>query len=414
MDTVRTVVTGMGVVSPLGCDLEQYWHAVLSGESGVGLLTRFDTDGITSKIAAEVKDFDPLAFVDKKDARRMDLSEQYAIGASQLAIDHSGLDLTAIDPNRAGVIIGSGIGGITTFEKQHQTLLESGPGRVSPFFIPMMIIDMCAGMVAMRFGFRGPNYGTVSACASSSHAVLDAFRAIQRGEADIMITGGAEATITPTSYAGFCSARALSTRNDEPHRASRPFDKDRDGFVIGEGSAILILESLESAKKRGATIYAEIIGGGMTCDAYHMTAPLPDGDGARMAMHNAIKDGGLTPDDIEYINSHGTATLLGDPAETKAIKAIFGERAYKIPVNSTKSMIGHLLGAAGAIELITAILSLGAGRLHPTVNLDNPDPECDLDYVAHTARDYNFDVFLSNSFGFGGHNVSILGRRYNG
>jgi len=414
MNTVRTVVTGMGIVSPLGSNLEKYWQALLSGESGVELLTRFDTDGIASKIAAEVKDFDPLDFVVKKEARRMDLSEQYAIGASQHAIDDSGLDVSGIDPCRAGVIIGSGIGGISTFEKQHQALLESGPGRVSPFFIPMMIIDMCAGMVAMRFGFRGPNYGTVSACASSSHAVLNAYRAIQHGDADIMITGGAEATVTPTSYAGFCSARALSTRNDEPHRASRPFDKDRDGFVIGEGAAMLILESLESAQKRGAKIYAEIIGGGMTCDAHHITAPRPDGDGARMAMLNALKDGGMTPDDVEYINSHGTATMLGDPAETKAIKAIFGERAYKIPINSTKSMIGHLLGAAGAIELITAILSLEAGKLHPTVNLDNPDPECDLDYVPHTARDHSFNVFLSNSFGFGGHNVSLLGRRFDG
>ncbi|UCD17572.1 MAG: beta-ketoacyl-ACP synthase II [Candidatus Zixiibacteriota bacterium] len=412
MESVRTVVTGLGIVSPLGCDLERYWQAVVSGKSGVGMITRFNTDGIASKIAAEVKDFDASQFIDKKEARRMDLSEQFAVVASQLAFDDSGLDLHNIDVNRAGVVIGSGIGGISTLEKQHKLLLDSGPGRVSPFFIPMMIIDMCAGMVAMRFGFRGPNYGTVSACASSSHAILDALRIIQRNEADIMITGGAEASITPISLAGFCSARALSTRNEEPERASRPFDRDRDGFVIGEGAAILVLESLESAKKRGAKIYAEITGGGMTCDAHHITAPLPDGDGARMAMLNAMRDGGVGPEDVQHINSHGTATLLGDPAETRAIKSIFGERAGKIPINSTKSLIGHLLGAAGAIELITAILSLQAGRLHPTINLENPDPECDLDYVSNEARDFNFDVFLSNSFGFGGHNVSILGRRF--
>ena len=344
----------------------------------------------------------------------MDLSEQYAVAASQMAIGDSGLDLESIDPFRAGVIIASGIGGIGTFEKQHEILLKSGPGRVSPFFIPMMIIDMCAGLVAMRFGFRGANYATVSACSSSSHALLDAFKIIQRGDADVMIAGGTEATITPTALAGFCSARALSTRNDEPKKSSRPFDKDRDGFVMGEGAGILILESLESAKARGARIYAEIIGAGMTCDAHHMTAPIPDGSGAKMAMVHAIKDAGLKPDDIQYINSHGTATGLGDPAETKAIKAVFGERAYKIPINSTKSMVGHLLGAGGAIELIASIMSLQDGILHPTINLDNPDPECDLDYVPHNARELEFDTFLSNSFGFGGHNVTLAGRRFNG
>ncbi len=273
---------------------------------------------------------------------------------------------------------------------------------------------MCAGLVAMRFGFRGANYATVSACSSSSHALLDAFKIIQRGDADVMIAGGTEATITPTALAGFCSARALSTRNDEPKKSSRPFDKDRDGFVMGEGAGILILESLESAKARGARIYAEIIGAGMTCDAHHMTAPIPDGSGAKMAMVHAIKDAGLKPDDIQYINSHGTATGLGDPAETKAIKAVFGERAYKIPINSTKSMVGHLLGAGGAIELIASIMSLQDGILHPTINLDNPDPECDLDYVPHNARELEFDTFLSNSFGFGGHNVTLAGRRFNG
>ncbi len=414
MEPIRAVVTGMGVVSPLGCNLDEYWQAVLDGKCGIGKITRFDVTEYPTKIAAEVKDFDEGKYLDKKEARRMDLSEQYAIAASQMAIDHSGLDLTRIDLDRAGVVIGSGIGGIGTFEKQHDILRDSGPGRVSPFFIPMMIIDMSAGMVSMRFNFRGPNYATVSACASSSHAIVDAYRIIQRGEADIMLTGGAESTITPTSLAGFCSARALSTRNDEPEKSSRPFDRDRDGFVMGEGSAIIVLESLESAKARGAKIYGEIIGAGMTSDAYHITAPLPDGSGARMAMTNAVRDAGLKPEDIGYINSHGTATTLGDIAETKAIKAVFGERAYQIPINSTKSMVGHLLGSAGAIEFVTSIQSLQAGKVHPTINLDNPDPECDLDYVPNKARDLKFDIFLSNSFGFGGHNVSIIGRRFNG
>jgi 3-oxoacyl-[acyl-carrier-protein] synthase II len=413
MKPVRAVVTGMGVVSPVGNNLEEYRKAIFEGKNGVGTITRFDATEYSSRIAAEIKDFDAAAYMDKKEIRRADLSEQFAIAASQMALDDSGLDLGKIDRTRAGVVIGSGIGGIATFENQHRTLLESGPGRVSPFFIPMMIIDMCAGLVAIRFGFQGPNYATVSACSSSSHALLDALKIIQRGDADIMITGGSESTITPTSVAGFCSARALSTRNDAPEKSSRPFDKDRDGFVIGEGSGIIVLESLEHAQARGARIYAEMIGAGMTCDAHHMTAPIPDGSGARMAMTNAIRDAGLQPENIDYINSHGTATLLGDPAETKAIKAVFGERAYKIPVNSTKSMIGHLLVAAGAAEFIAAILCLQAGKVHPTTNLDDPDPECDLDYVPHQARDYNFETFLSNSFGFGGHNVTLVGRKYN-
>jgi len=277
----------------------------------------------------------------------------------------------------------------------------------------MMIIDMCAGLVSIRFGFRGPNYGTVSACASSSHAILDAFKIIQRGDADIMIAGGSESTITATSMAGFCSAKAMSTRNDEPKRSSRPFDRDRDGFVMGEGSGIVILESLESAQARGAKIYAELVGAGMSCDAYHMTAPLPDGRGAMMAMKNALRDADMEPGEIGYINSHGTATILGDISETEAIKTIFGDQAYKIPVNSTKSMVGHLLGSAGAIEFITSILSMQAGKLHPTINLENPDPECDLDYVPNKFREHNFDAFLSNSFGFGGHNVTLVGRRFN-
>lgn len=414
MQGIRAVVTGMGVITPLGCDLEKFWQDLADGKSGIGKVTRFDVSDYSTRIAAEVKDFDGDRFFEKKELRRLDLVEQYAIAASQIAIDDSGLNPNSVDPYRAGVIIASGIGGIATFEKQHQILLTNGPGRVSPFFIPMMIIDMCAGLVAIRFQFKGPNFGVVSACSSSSHAILDAFRIIQRGEADVMITGGAESTITPTSLAGFCSARALSTRNDEPEKSSRPFDRDRDGFVMGEGAGIVILESLESARARGAKIYAEIIGAGMTCDAHHMTAPIPDGSGAMMSMSNAIRDADIKPENIGYINSHGTATQLGDPAETKAIKAVFGDHAGKVPINSTKSMVGHLLGAAGVIEFITSIMSLRADVVHPTINLDNPDPECDLDYVPHHSREVTFDTFISNSFGFGGHNVTLVGQRFNG
>jgi 3-oxoacyl-[acyl-carrier-protein] synthase II len=412
MNQIRTVITGMGIVTPLGNDLDTYFQNLINGESGVSEVTRFDVSDYPTKIAAEVREFDPSQYLDKKEARRMDLSEQYAIAASQKAIDDSRVNLDNIDKDRAGVVIGSGIGGITTFEKQHEILLKSGPSRVSPFFIPMMIIDMCAGLVSMRYDFRGPNYGTVSACASSSHAILDAFKIIQRGEADLIIAGGTESTITPTSMAGFCSAKAMSTYNVEPAKASRPFDAQRDGFVMGEGAGIVIMESLESARSRGAEIYCEVIGAGMTCDAHHITAPEPEGRGARMAMTNAIKDAGINPGDIDYINSHGTATPLGDIAESKAIKSVMGEKAYKIPVNSTKSEVGHLLGAAGAIEFITAVLSLKANKIHPTINLENPDPECDLDYVPNTARDLEFDTFLSNSFGFGGHNVTLVGRRF--
>lgn len=410
----RCVVTGVGAVTPLGNTIEATWQALLDGKSGVGPVTRFDVSDYTTKIAAEVKGFDPSGTIEKKEARRMDLAEQYAIVASDMAVKNAGLDPAALDLDRCGVVIGSGIGGITTFEQQHNTLRDSGPGRVSPFFIPMMIIDMCAGLVSMRFGFRGPNYATVSACASSAHAISDAYRIIQRGEADVMITGGAEATITPVSMAGFCQARAMSTRNDDPERASRPFDKGRDGFVMGEGSAILILENYDHAVKRGAHIYGEILGAGMTADAYHITAPHPDGIGAKRAMTVAIKDAGLTPDQIDYVNTHGTATDLGDIAETRAIKAVLGEHAYKVPCNSTKSMVGHLLGAAGAMECIAMILSLQHQVLHPTTNLDEPDPQCDLDYVPLKKREATLRYAISNSFGFGGHNVSIVAGRLNG
>jgi 3-oxoacyl-[acyl-carrier-protein] synthase II len=410
---VRVVVTGMGVVSPLGNSVDQFWEALLSGKSGVGTVTRFDVSDYPTKIAGEVKNFDGSTWIDKKELRRMDLAEQYAMVASDQALKDSGLDLQSIDLDRCGVVIGSGIGGITTFEQQHGVLLRSGPGRVSPFFIPMMIIDMCAGLVSIRYGFRGPNYATVSACASSAHAIADAFRIIQRGEADIMVSGGAEATITPSSLAGFCQAKALSTRNDEPERASRPFDKERDGFVMGEGAGILILEAYDHAMSRGARIYGEMLGCGMTADAYHMTAPHPEGYGARRAMEFALKDAGMSPRQIDYINTHGTATILGDIAETKAIKDVLGEHAYRIPCNSTKSMIGHLLGSSGAIELAVTLKSIVHGIVHPTINLDFPDPACDLDYVPSQKRAWQVNYAMSNSFGFGGHNVSLIVGRTN-
>jgi len=408
----RVVITGLGAVTPLGLTVADTWKALLEGKSGVGTITAFPTDGLSTTIAAQVKGFDPEKYVDKKGARRMDLNEQYCLAAAQMAFDDAKLDVTTLDLDRCGVVIGSGIGGIKTLEDQHRTMLERGADRVSPFFIPMMIIDMCAGMVAMRFNFRGPNYATVSACASSAHAIADAFKIIQRGDADLIMTGGAEAAITPLSMSGFCAAKALSTRNDEPEKASRPFDKDRGGFVMGEGSGMLVLESIESAQKRGARIYGEIIGSGMTCDAHHITAPLPDGSGAAKAMQIAIRDAGISPGDIQYVNTHGTATDLGDIAETKALKTVFGEHAYKLAINSTKSMTGHLLGAAGAVEGIVCILSLYEGKVHPTLNLETPDPECDLDYIPGKAREMKLRYAISNSFGFGGHNASLVFASY--
>jgi 3-oxoacyl-[acyl-carrier-protein] synthase II len=403
----RVVITGMGVISPIGNDLSSFWEGLKSGKSGVGTVTRFEPVGMTTKIAAEVKGFDASPLIEKKELRRMDLVEQYAIISAQQAVDDARLDFDSLDLERVGVITGSGIGGIDTFEKQHQILLKSGPSKVSPFFIPMMIIDMCPGLISLRFGIKGPNYATVSACASSAHAIADAFRVIQRGEAEVMISGGAEATITPVSFAGFCSARAMSTRNDNPPAASRPFDKDRDGFVMGEGGAMVVLESLEFAQKRGAKIYAELLGAGMSADAYHITAPAPDGNGAARSMKNALADAGLKPEQVDYVNAHGTSTDLGDASETMAIKNVFGQHAYKLAVNSTKSMIGHLLGAAGAAELVTCLLSLRDGILHPTINLDQPSPECDLDYVPKQSRPADLKVVISNSFGFGGHNITL-------
>ncbi len=408
----RVVITGLGVISPVGNNVEEFWEALISGKSGAGKISRFDTSNYTTRIAAEVKGFDPLNYLEKKEARRMDLSEQYSLAAAFQVMQDAKLDSNSYVPEKTGTIIGSGIGGVDTLEKQHSVLLKDGPGRVSPFFVPMMIIDMSAGLVSIKYNLKGPNYATVSACASGANAIGDAFKIIQRGDAEVMIAGGSEASITPLSLAGFCSARALSTRNEEPEKASRPFDKLRDGFVMGEGSGMIVLESLEHAQRRGAKIYAEMIGVGMSSDAYHITAPAPGGEGAARAMKLALRDAELEPEDVDYINTHGTSTDLGDISETQAIKNVFGERAYKIPANSTKSMIGHLLGAAGAVELIAVLKSMEKGVLHPTINQEVSDPECDLDYVANQSRETRIRVALSNSFGFGGHNITLIVKRF--
>jgi len=408
----RVLITGMGAITPIGNSVASFWEALLAGTSGAGLVSRFDVSEYPTRIACEVKDFDPDLYFEKKERRRMDLTAQYALAAAQMAMDDSGFSGDGLDPYRRGVIMGSGIGGIDTFERQHRALIEAGPRRVSPFFIPMMIIDMSAGLAAMRFGFKGPNFATVSACASSAHAIADAARMIEHGDVDVMLAGGSEATITETSLAGFCANQALSSRNDEPERASRPFDRDRDGFVMGEGAGLLLLESEEHAIKRGAQIYAEICGAGMTADAYHMTAPEPSGEGATHAMRIALESSGIKPEEVQHINTHGTSTGLGDIAETKAIRNVFGTHADEIAVNSTKSMTGHLLGAAGAVEVIAVVKALETGWVPPTINLENPDPECDLDYTANEKRKADPQVALSNSFGFGGHNISLVVRKY--
>lgn len=408
----RVVVTGQGVMCPLGTDVEGFWKRLTAGESGIGPVTRFDTTGYDTRFAGEVRDFRPENYMDRKDIRRADLFVQFAVAAATEAVRQAGIKDGAVDPDRFGVIVGSGIGGIATFEEQHRTLLEKGPNRVSPFFIPMMISDMASGQVSIVFGAKGPNFCTVSACSSGAHAVGEAFRIIQACEAEAMITGGAEAPVTPVSFAGFCSMKAMSTRNDDPTRASRPFDSQRDGFVMGEGAGILILEELEHAKNRGAKILAEVIGYGATGDAHHMTAPAPEGEGAARAMRAAIKDSGLSTEAFGYVNAHGTSTPLNDKFETQAIKSVFGEHAKKIAVSSTKSMTGHLLGAAGGLETIICVLALERQILPPTINYENPDPDCDLDYVPNTARQVTLQAALSNSLGFGGHNVTLAFSRY--
>jgi 3-oxoacyl-[acyl-carrier-protein] synthase II len=404
----RVFVTGLGVVSPIGNDTETFWSQLIAGRSGAGPITRFDASKHGTHFACEVKDFTVEGVLDRKEAKRMDRFVHYAVVAAHEALRNAGLDEgAAFDRERVGVIVGSGIGGMETFEDQHRALVEKGPGRVSPFFIPMMIVDMAAGQISIQFGLKGPNFATVSACASGAHAIGEALRLIRAGDADVMVAGGSEATITPMALAGFSNARALSTRNDDPQRASRPFDQDRDGFVIGEGAGILVLESEEHATRRGAKLLGELIGYGATGDAYHMTAPCVDGEGAARAMRRALQDARLRPEDVQYINAHGTSTPAGDPAEVQAIKSVFGEHARKLMVSSTKSMTGHLLGAAGGLEAVATTLCLARGIVPATINLDNPDPACDLDFVPHQARTQPVTAALSNSFGFGGHNVTL-------
>ena len=408
----RVVVTGIGLVSPLGIGTDTNWQALSAGQSGVGPITKFDATAFPTRIAGEVKGFDPLRFVDKKDVKKMDVFIQYAIGASQFAVDDARLVVTPEMSVRAGVFIASGIGGFTTIEREHIALLEGGPRKISPFFIPSAIINLAAGQVSIRFGAKGPNSATCTACSASAHAIGDAYEIIRRGAADVMIAGGSEAAITPMGVGGFSAMRALSRRNDEPQRASRPFDKDRDGFVVGEGAGVLILEECETALRRGARVYAELVGYGMSADAYHITAPSEDGDGPFRVMCAAIKDAAVKPTDVAYINAHGTSTPHGDRVETIAIKRCFGEHAKKLAVSSTKSMTGHLLGAAGGLEAGITVLAIYKQLAPPTVNLDDPDPECDLDYVPNAMRPLAIEYALSNSFGFGGTNAALLFKRF--
>jgi 3-oxoacyl-[acyl-carrier-protein] synthase II len=408
----RVVVTGIGLVSPLGIGTGPTWDGLMAGESGIGRITHFDTSDYPAKIAGEVKGFDPTAYVEKKDVKKSDLFIHYAIAASQFAMDDAGLVVDEANGDRVGVLIGSGIGGLPLIEQMAQTLREKGPNRVSPFFIPGLIVNMAAGQVSIRYGARGPNSAPCTACTTGLHAVGDAFRLIQLGEADAMIAGGTEAVITPLALAGFSAMRALSTRNDEPEKASRPWDKDRDGFVMGEGAGIVVLEELEGARRRGAPIYAEIVGYGMSADAYHISAPHPEGDGAVRVMRRALADAGLEPEAIGYVNAHGTSTPLGDLGEVKAIRRVFGEHAYRLAVSSTKSSTGHLLGAAGGLESGILALALHHQTLPPTINHDEPGEGCDLDFVPHEPRAVDLGYALTNSFGFGGTNGAVIMRRW--
>lgn len=408
----RVVVTGMDAITPIGNTLSDYWAGLVAGHNGIGRITAFDPSQHASQIAGEVKGFDPVDFLDKKDAKRMDRFAQFAVVAGQRALEHSGLKITDLNAEQVGVLIGTGVGGLKVMEDQQEVYLNRGPSRSSPFMIPMMIANMAAGLTSIHTGAKGPSSCVVTACAAGSNAIGDAFRLVQNGYAQAMICGGTEAAVTPLSLAGFAAARALSTRNDDPAHASRPFDKDRDGFVIGEGCGILILEELEHALSRGATIYAEIVGYGMTCDAYHMTAPVPGGTGAARCIQMALKDANMLPEQISYINAHGTSTGANDPTETQAVKTALGDVAYKIAVSSTKSMTGHLLGGSGGIEGVAACLAVANDVAPPTINLVEPDPECDLDYVPNQSRSMPVEVALSNSFGFGGHNVTLVFRKY--
>lgn len=408
----RVVITGIGLVSPLGIGTKKNWDALLKGKSGVSRISRFDVSDYTSKIAGQVPDFNPLDFLDKKESRKMDLFIQFAYAAAEIAVKDSGIDPASLRGERTGVYVGSGIGGIGIIEDTHKTLLEKGPGRVTPFFLISTIINEASGQISIKYRAMGPNSATATACSTSTHAIGDSFRIIARGDADVMISGGAEAPVTPLGVAGFCAMRALSVRNDEPEKASRPFDAERDGFIVSEGAGIVIMEELGVALKRGANIYAEVVGYGMSADAYHVTAPSLDGKGAVLCMSKAIADGGIDPEEIDYINAHGTSTPYNDKIETLAIKKVFGDHAYKVGVNSTKSMTGHLLGAAGGLEAGFSALCLKDQIMPPTINYENPDPECDLDYIPNKARPAEVRYALTNSFGFGGTNGSLVLKRY--
>ena len=408
----RVVITGVGLVSALGLGTRETWDGLLAGRSGIGPVTHFDASDFSVRIAGEVKDFDPLRFIPKKDVKKMDAFIQYALAASEFAMEDSGLLIEEDHADRVGVFIASGIGGFGTIEREHSALLKGGPRRISPFFIPATIINLAAGHVSIRFGAKGPNSATATACSASTHAIGDAMKIIQRGDADAMIAGGSEAAITPMGIGGFAAMKALSVRNDEPERASRPFDKDRDGFVVGEGAGVLVLEELEGARARGAEIHAELVGYGMSSDAYHMTTPSETGDGARRVMKNAIADAGISPTDVGYVNAHGTSTAYNDRTETLAIRTLFGDHAEQLAVSSTKSMTGHLLGGAGGLEAGISALALKEQIVPPTINYENPDPDCDLDYVPNEARKLSFEYALSNSFGFGGTNGALLLKRY--
>jgi len=408
----RVVVTGLGTISPVGNNIETFWENLISGKSGIGKITKFDTSDFSSRIAGEVKDFDESAYFDRKEAKRLDNFAKFAIASCVQAVNDSGIDFKNFDPGRGGVIFGSGIGGMETYDNQFRAFMGGGPKRISPYFIVMMISDIVAGHISIRYNLKGQNFATTSACATANHAIGVSYRAIQNDEVDVMICGGSEAAITSMGLGGFCSMKALSTRNDEPEKASRPFDAKRDGFVMSEGGGVVILESLEHAEKRNANIYCEIGGIGFSADAYHLTAPDPEGQGAIKSMKDAISDAGLSLEDIDYINAHGTSTPYNDKTETTAIKKLFGEYAYKLSISSTKSMTGHLLGAAGVIELISSILTVKNSKIPPTINYEYPDPECDLNYTPNKAVDKEVNVFLNNAFGFGGHNATILGKKF--
>jgi len=410
----RVVVTGLGLITPLGIGVEKSWAGLLAGRSGVRRITQFDASAFPTQIAGEVEGFDPEAFIEPKEVKKVDRFIQFAIAAADMAMTDSGLRIDEKSADRVGVAVGAGMGGLPIIEKVHSVFTERGPRRISPFFIPSVLINLASGHISIRFGAKGPNIAQVTACATGSHAIGDSFRIIERGDADAMITGGTESCITPLGVGGFNAMKALSTRNDEPEKASRPFDRDRDGFVMGEGSGVMVLESLDHARARGARIYAEIIGYGLTSDAYHITSPDPHGDGASRCIRMALKGAAIPPEAVDYINAHGTSTKYGDELETLAIKSVFQEHARRLVVSSTKSMTGHLLGAAGGIEGVISVLAIRDGKIPPTINLDNPDPECDLDYAPHTPRERDVTVSLSNSFGFGGTNACIVFRKFSG